>query len=107
MTGKIMVILALILLAGCSSTNYDSFAQCLTEKGAIMYGTDWCGYCNQQKGAFGSSFQYVDFVDCDNDMGACSQANIGSYPTWVINGNQYRGEQSLSRLAYLTGCNLS
>jgi len=27
----------------------DNFAQCLTDSGAKMYGTEGCGYCNNKK----------------------------------------------------------
>src|SRR3989344_9366604 len=37
---------------------YDTFAQCLTEKGAIFYGTFWCPHCKDQKELFGNSIKY-------------------------------------------------
>jgi glutaredoxin len=106
---KILLILVLtLLLVGCSPAQLsavdDELAQCLTEKGAVMYGTEWCGHCKNQKRAFGSSFEYINYVDCDESMGKCSQAGVTGYPTWVINGQNYPGEQSLSRLKQLAGC---
>ena len=32
-----------------------SLAQCLTEKEVIMYGTEWCSHCKNQKAMFGES----------------------------------------------------
>ena len=84
--------------------NYDSFAKCLTEKGARMYGTEWCSHCQAQKALFGKSFQYVFFTDCDLDSAACKQVNITGYPTWIINGTQYPGEQTLQNMGFLTDC---
>lgn len=83
---------------------YDSFAKCLTEKGARMYGTEWCSHCQNQKSLFGKSFEYVSFTDCNLDTAACSEKNITGYPAWIINGDQYQGQQTLQKLGYLTDC---
>src|SRR5579884_3441002 len=34
---------------------YDSFAQCLTQKKATMYGLYWCEHCAEQKEMFGNA----------------------------------------------------
>lgn len=97
-----------VLIAGCSSEQgrYDSFAQCLTEKGAIMYGVDWCSHCQNQKRLFGDSFKYINYVNCEQHKKDCLRAGVEGYPTWKINKTSYSGEQSLERLASLTGCKL-
>lgn len=79
-------------------------AKCLTEKGVVMYGTEWCGYCKRQKQAFGDSFQYVNYVDCDKEKTRCAEAGVRGYPTWVINGEISPGLKELSQLASLAGC---
>src|ERR1700756_4791741 len=43
---------------------YDDFARCISAKGAKMYGAFWCPHCEEQKEQFGSSFQYVNYVEC-------------------------------------------
>jgi hypothetical protein len=86
---------------------YDTFAKYLTEKGAIMYGTEWCSHCKNQKALFGESFQYVNYIDCDKYSASCSDAGITGYPTWIINKTKYSGEQSLEKLAKLTGYDLN
>ncbi len=97
--------MVLLVINGCSGQGkYDDFAQCLTEKGVKMYGTEWCSHCQNQKKAFGKSFGYVDFVDCDVDKNECLAAGVTSYPTWRIDGTNYRGEQHFPRLAQLSGC---
>ncbi len=103
----IMIVLPLILvvIVGCGK-NYDDFAACLNEKGAKMYGADWCAHCKEQKKMFGGSFKYVDYINCDFNTDECSEKKIEGYPTWVINDTSYRGVQSLSRLSFLTGCEL-
>lgn len=102
----IIILLFTSLFTSCASTKYDSFAECLTEKGAVMYGTDWCPHCKSQKKMFGGSFKYVDYVNCDLNKGECIKEGIEGYPTWIINDTSYRGEQPLLRLGFLTGCKL-
>jgi glutaredoxin len=89
-----------------STGNYDSLAQCLTEKGVIMYGTEWCGFCKKQKEAFGDSFQYIDYIDCDQNREACNEAGISGYPTWQIDGELSPGLTPLENLASLAGCEI-
>jgi len=85
----LFLLILLITLVGCSSKQgeYDSFAQCLTEKGVKMYGTEWCSHCKNHKDE-------------------CSKARIEGYPTWNIDGINYPGEQQLYKLASLTGCSM-
>jgi len=100
---KIMVITAVILLilgswivySSLSPGKYDGFAKCLTEKGAVMYGEDWCQYTNAQKGMFGKSFKYIDYQ---------VKEDLRKRPTWVIGGESYETVQSFERLSALTGC---
>jgi len=88
---------------------YDSFSQCLTEKGVTMYGAYWCPHCANQKKLFGSSFKYVTYVECDSkgpdaQPELCQQKGIESYPTWEINGQMQSGEIPLPVLAEKSGC---
>jgi len=85
---------------------FDDFAKCLTENGAIFYGTEWCGFCQRQKESFGASMQYINFVDCDQNRNTCMSEGITGYPTWKINGQLYSGLQQLDRLSSLSGCEL-
>lgn len=116
----VLVLIAVLgygVLSGLFSSNnvppgkYDDFAKCLTQNDATMYGAYWCGHCNNQKAEFGDSFKYVNYVECDpNGNNAkpqlCTQNGITGYPTWIINGTHYEGEQSLNHLSSLTGCSL-
>ena len=83
-----------------------SFAQCLTEKGAVLYGTDWCNYTGKQKEMFRDDFQYITYVDCDQKADECTAAGITGYPTWVINGKQYQEPQDLKSLSKISGCKI-
>jgi len=48
-----------------------------------MYGSTSCGYCTRQKELFGSSFQYVKYVDCEIDTMECLTRNLNAFPTWI------------------------
>ena len=90
----------------------DSFAQCVSAKGAKMYGAWWCPHCADQKELFGFAFQYVNYVECSpagertmNDT--CKQAGIKNFPTWQYpDGSRTEGAQPLETLAQKTGCKL-
>lgn len=103
-----LFIVLIILLSGCSkpadNKNYDVFAQCLTDKGAVMYGTEWCGHCKDQKAMFGNSFKLIRYVDCDRYQNDCVAAGVQGYPTWKINNTNYQGSQNMYVLATKTGC---
>ena len=103
------ILIISVALSACStnSVDYDTFAQCLSEKGATMYGTEWCSHCKNQKDMFGTSFQFITYVDCDINSDECLKNGVKGYPTWGINDENYPGEQQLPRLASLTGCQLN
>lgn len=94
-------------LRGGDKTTADpvSFAECLTEKGAVMYGADWCPHCQNQKRMFGGAFSLVNYVECPDDPQRCLDAGIEGYPTWIFaDGTKLTGEQKLETLAEKTGC---
>ena len=69
-------IFAAVFFAGCvqqtQTKNLDSFAQCLTKAGVTMYGLETCSHCQQQKAMFGTSFQYITYVDCAKEPTRCT-----------------------------------
>jgi hypothetical protein len=88
-------------------TGLDDFAKCLTEKGAIMYGAASCVHCQKVKTTFGSSFQYINYVECLQDTQKCLDAGINGYPTWKFsNGSKLEGEQPLEKIAEFSNCTL-
>ncbi|MFA6386835.1 MAG: peptidoglycan-binding protein [Candidatus Paceibacterota bacterium] len=97
---------------GTATSTNDTFAQCLSSKGLVLYGTSWCSHCNSQKARFGDSFKYVSYVECSNSVNSnqikkCAEEDIHGYPTWInINGTKYEGEQSLEKLSQISGCSL-
>lgn len=84
----------------------DNFAQCLSDKGLVMYGADWCPHCQTQKNMFGKSFKNINYVECPQDPKKCLAAGIGGYPTWIVNGEKLVGEQKLENLSRAGGCPL-
>jgi len=104
--GFIILLLAIYFVGSRNTKNYDSFAKCLAEKGAVMYGTYWCKYCNSQKSEFGDSFRFIDYVECSETPDICTEKNIEGFPTWIIKNKKYQGKQPMSRLSALTGCEL-
>jgi len=89
----------------------DVFAQCLTAKQAKMYGLSWCPHCAEQKEMFGSSFQYVSYVECGtkahDEEESCVQSGIKHFPTWQFaSGWRQEGTLSLQLLSDKTGCSL-
>ena len=86
---------------------YDQFAQCLAEKKLTMYGAYWCPHCQNEKNLFGSSIQYVPYVECTQETKKCLDAGIEGYPTWIdASGQKYSGEQGLLGLSKISGCQL-
>ena len=92
---------------------YDSFARCLATKNARMYGLYWCPHCADQKRAFGSSFQYVPYVECasENDphelTPACKAAGVKLFPSWQFGADPPKeGVLTLQELSQKTGCGL-
>lgn len=111
----ITIVVVILIIAGAifysvqsnkNKPNYDLFAKCLTEKGATMYGAEWCAHCKAEKDRFGSSFQYVNYVECPENAVLCTEKGIQGFPSWIINGQTYEGEQGLQRLSDLTSCAL-
>lgn len=108
----IFALFTLSILSACTPTTEDSgkyaaFADCLTNSGAIFYGTEWCPHCKAQKALFGDALAQVNYVDCDAERDLCTKANIESYPTWVFgDGSRQSGTQPLETLAKKTGCEL-
>lgn len=98
--GSIVVLLlfaSIVAFYFLTPGQYDSFAKCLTEKGAVMYGEDWCQYTNAQKNMFGKSFKYINYQ---------VKKGLSKRPTWVIDGKSYETVQSFQRLSALTGCEM-
>lgn len=87
----------------------DGFAQCLKASGAEFYGAFWCSHCKEQKDEFGTSAQYLPYVECSNadnsQTQTCIDKKIESYPTWIFaDGTKQTGKLPLETLAEKTSC---
>ncbi|MEK7555067.1 MAG: vitamin K epoxide reductase family protein [Patescibacteria group bacterium] len=97
---------------------YDTFAQCLTEKSFVVYGSATCSYCATQRAMFGSAFQFIKEIECNPrnphpETQLCIDKNIEGTPTWIqedASGKDvYRfpaGVVELDELSRVSGCAL-
>ncbi len=88
------------------------FAECLAEKGAVLYVYDK-NNVDQIEMFEGFFDRYLQFVDCKVEENpqiqkeVCDDANVKGYPTWIINNEIYKGEQTLDDLSRISGCGLN
>lgn len=110
--GLIVLGIGASFIASSRPNPLDSFAKCLKENGAIMYGAFWCPHCQRTKAMFGSAAQYLPYVECSTPDGkgqtqVCIDKKIQSYPTWVFaDGHTLNGEHTLTELAQASKCPL-
>jgi len=114
----IMVLTSLVVLAGCAKNGTgdtswytadqkETLAQCLTDKGIVMYGTTRCQHCQSQKARFGDAADLITFIDCDESRIQCQAAGVEGFPTWIApDGQKYSGDQPLESLATIGSCEL-
>jgi len=97
-------------VSGNVSGAYDKFAQCLTDKGAVMYGAEWCSHCKAQKAAFGDSFRLIKYVECPDNTQLCIDKGVQGYPTWLIGTSTklegFDENKTMKELSDATGCPL-
>ena len=124
MKNKIYIIIFIILIVAGSgfliwqnvknsqaSSELIAFAKCLSEKGATMYGTESCEWCQRQRVDFKNAWQYINYVDCFKEPQKCVAQNIEAMPTWIFPstssgqaGQKLTGYQELKGLAQQSGC---
>lgn len=89
---------------------YDTFAQCLGDKGAKFYGAFWCPHCAEQKALFGKSAKKLPYIECSTPDGRgqteeCTAVGISNYPTWEFaTGTRQTGVLTLAQLSEKTSC---
>eukprot|EP00238_Polyblepharides_amylifera_P000921 CAMPEP_0196570662 /NCGR_PEP_ID=MMETSP1081-20130531/803_1 /TAXON_ID=36882 /ORGANISM="Pyramimonas amylifera, Strain CCMP720" /LENGTH=331 /DNA_ID=CAMNT_0041887221 /DNA_START=224 /DNA_END=1219 /DNA_ORIENTATION=+ len=98
-----------------STRRYVALAKHLKSSGAQMYGAFWCSHCLDQKLLFGqeamTDFPYVECFPSGYKTGTkmepvCKAADLEGFPTWVINGQKFEGEQTFDVLAEASGFSL-
>ena len=104
---KISRIAVLIIFAVLSISSYmkkpgeyDRFAKCLTEKGTVIYGNDYCQYTNKQLNFFGKSAKYLNYVKCAENQKLCDDKNIETTP---LNYCEKCGEPSREKICRMCG----
>lgn len=108
----LVAVVGLAVYQGNKPSIYDGLAQCLTEKGVVMYGAWWCPNCENQKADFGTAFEHVANVECSPNQTRtqsieCQNAGIQSYPTWRFpEGEDMVGRRPLADIAARAGCEL-
>ena len=105
----VVVIFAIyaVLKPSIPETNLEKLADCLTENGAIFYGTTTCSHCKKQKELLAEGMDFINYIDCGLNNEACTKAQIRAYPTWLINGEKITGQKSLQKLSDLSNCSLN
>ncbi|SRR5258708_4592394 len=113
--GIVAAVLLRSSVAPAGPGKYDDFAKCISNSGAKFYGAFWCPHCQGEKKLFGSSSQYLPYVECSKPDGKqnqlCNDKKIPGYPTWILKDGttlpteNYNGV-SLETLALKTGCTL-
>ncbi len=103
----------LALCVGVAAARSDpkvAFAACLAQKGAVLYGAPWCGYCEYQKKMFGRGASRLRTVTCSesyygDENPECAAKKIKALPTWIFaDGSRLEGTQFLPALSQKTGC---
>lgn len=102
----ILLVSGYFAAASFGTGQYDDFAKCLTEKNAVVYGNDFCGYTQKQIGWFGKSKKYLNYVRCTDNKALCDSKGVKVTPTWEIEGNMYPEVQTFERLSSITGCEI-
>jgi hypothetical protein len=90
--------------SGSTKSKAVQLAECMTEKGAVVYGSRGCSITVKQLGLFGDGRPYLEYVDCNDHRDLCSKNNIRYYPTWICKRRRMEGSYPLDALAVFTGC---
>lgn len=105
-----LIVLVIIIIGGIyiykninQPTATEDFAKCLASKSTV-YSSSVCSHCQEQKSIIGPNYKFLNEIDCYSTPKKCIDANITATPTWIINGKEYVGVQSLSQLEQYSGC---
>jgi len=104
----LIIIGVLIFVPHQPAANMNDFAKCLSGKGAVLYKSLNCPFCQKEIEAFGDSFRFVQHVDCLQEPQKCLDAGIRGTPTWVFSdGRKFEGLQGVEKLSQESGCPLN
>jgi hypothetical protein len=88
-----------------SSILTEELAKCIGANSELYIQTG-CPACQRQEELFGEHIQYINSTNCflQENRQICIDKNIEATPTWIIEGEKYKGVQSIEKLKELTGC---
>ena len=68
-----------------------------------MYGSPKCSSCIAQKAKFGDAFQYITFINCDEQDDFCKEKRVDGYPTWIqeLDGSEVQRKTGVLSIADL------
>src|SRR3989344_2200823 len=86
--------------------DHTALAQCLTEKGVVMYGSFTCANCARQRRILGNAFEYIKEIECNPEgenpePQRCVNKKITHTPTW-IQEDENQGELLRADYGYRT-----
>ena len=99
----IVIILVYHLINKPTPGTSEEIAKCIG-KNSQMYVQLGCHACEIQVKMFGDNYKYLNTTDCLFERELCKEKQIEATPTWIINGEKYRGVQTIEKLKELTGC---
>jgi glutaredoxin len=95
----VFIIIVLLLSQGPAELD-EQTAECIASK-STLYVSATCGHCAKQKQDLEPYLDKFIMIDCTTSN-ACQ--DIRAVPTWLINGQQHTGVQSIEQLKELTSC---
>ena len=84
-------------------TPEEKTAKCIGEN-SLLYVSTGCFACETQQNLFGENIKHLQIINCRIQPQKCSENQIISVPTWIINKNKYVSVQNIDKLKELTGC---
>ncbi|MBR9702255.1 hypothetical protein GOV13_05035 [Candidatus Pacearchaeota archaeon] len=96
-----VLVLAYVILSDSPPETDEEVAKCIGAK-STLYVQSGCHACEVQEKMFGDNYQHLNTIDCFYEREKCG--GIEYTPTWLIDGEKYRGVQSIDKLKELTGC---
>ncbi|MBU2052737.1 MAG: hypothetical protein ABIJ14_02545 [Nanoarchaeota archaeon] len=97
----VVLIFSYFTLTNDAPVTDEEVAKCLGDN-SVLYTQLGCHACETQQEMFGDNYQFLNKIDCFYDKEKC--VGIEATPTWLIDGEKYRGVQSVEKLKELTGC---
>jgi hypothetical protein len=97
-----ILILVIVIFSFKDNGNVEeSVVRCIGEN-SELYVQLGCHACLMQEKIFGENQKYLNKIDCFYEEDKC--LGIEYTPSWIIEGEVYRGVQSLEDLRKFTNC---